>query len=795
MPQDELTQLQLRTIRVAVQTTMLALLAASAFFFLSEQPMKPGPFVALFVAVTIATGLVTLLPWQRLFAGGIHSRTQYAWTAAMILLISLGIWVTGGEARYMSLLYALPTVFFAVSFSPRVHALFLVFMFGTNAIAMGMTRWDPMSMAMLAILASLSSFLSTEFRRQMAVIRQARLDSERRWALVAAVAAAARNMSTVEPRKVLFAVVEAIAGLGFPVARIYVRQEESDTFAVVAPRSGVTGDARTHGWLPAHIRRRVLEAGGSLLVAIQQADVETATIMRELEVSSVAAVPIRVAGATQAVLLVGAAGTSPLSTQDLEVFRMLAAQASLALENADRFELQQGELERVAELERLRTDFLSSVSHELRTPLTVIRGIGLTLDNQWAHMDDEIRLEFLGRLNANAGTLDTLITTLLDFSRLEAGHLQVESQDVDISALLHQTVERLSVLFAQHDVEILVDVGVVVRADPVLLERIVENLLSNAAKHTPPGTRIEVSARRQGVDAIIAVGDDGQGIPREDLEHLGERFFRGGDPLTRPIRGTGLGLAFVKEILKLHDRELETWSEVGVGSRFSFKLPLADTGFAASDASGFVDAAGAVVGESVTTPEGERQPQGMEPGERFETILTAARLGAEWALAAMYRDLNPKFLRYFEVRAPGRGTALASQVWQEVAAGLHEFEGDDAAFRRWVFSVARARVLALRPQENDRRDASAEGAVANAPVADAAPDAALSKLAGLPPDEADVLLLALLGDLALDDLAVLTGKRPAAIRALQLRGLQMLSEEPVAVGHATGPDKEGAQRV
>lgn len=790
MAQDELTQLQIRTIRVAVQTTMLALLAATAFFFLSELPMKPGPFVVLFISVTVATGLVTLLPWQRLFAGGLHSRTQYAWTAAMILLITLGVWVTGGEARYMSLLYALPTVFFAVSFTPRVHAFFLVFMFGSNAIAMGLTRWDAMSMAMLAILASLASFLSSEFRRQMAVIHQARLDSERRWGLVAAVAAAARNMSTVEPREVLFAVVEAIAGLGYPVARIYVKREAMDAFDVVAPRTGGTEEAPVHDWLPAGMRRRVLEAGRSLLVNLQQADDETATLMRELEVSSVAAVPIRVAGATEAVLVVGAAEDSTLSSHDLEVFRMLAAQASLALENADRFERQRHELERVAELERLRTDFLSSVSHELRTPLTVIKGIGLTLHQQWAHMDDDLRLEFLGRLNANAGTLDTLITTLLDFSRLEAGHLQVETEDVDLSALLDHTVERLSVLFAQHNVEVPVEGEIVVRADPVLLERIVENLLSNAAKHTPPGTRIQLSAEPHGPDAVITVGDEGKGIPPEDLEHLGERFFRGGDPLTRPIRGTGLGLAFVTEILKMHDRELEVWSEVGVGSRFSFSLPLADMAVARAQASDVGQIADAAPDQFSAVAEGARHPQGTEPGERFETILTAARLGAEWALAAMYRDLNPRFLRYFEVRAPGQAAALASHVWREVAAGLHEFEGDEPSFRRWVFSLARARVPALHAQgtaTNGGGKAAVEAASAGAPT-----EAALARLAVLPPDEADVLLLALLGDLALDDVATLTGRRPAAIRALQRRGLQKLSEEPVPVGNTTGASREGA---
>jgi DNA-directed RNA polymerase specialized sigma24 family protein/anti-sigma regulatory factor (Ser/Thr protein kinase) len=333
-----------------------------------------------------------------------------------------------------------------------------------------------------------------------------------------------------------------------------------------------------------------------------------------------------------------------------------------------------------------------------------------------------------------------------------------------------------------------VDEGIVARADPILFERIVENLVSNAAKHTPPGTRIEVSAVRHGVDALVAVSDDGPGIPREELEHLGERFFRGGDPLTRPIRGTGLGLSFVKEILKLHDQELEVWSEEGVGSRFCFRLPLADSGFASSSAPDIVETEDAGRDASAAG-EGARTPS-TEPGERFETVLTATRLGAEWALAAMYRDLNPRFLRYFEVRAPGRAGALASQVWQEVAAGLHEFEGDEVSFRRWVFSLARARVMALRPEEiavNERGRTSIE-ALGDAP----ATDAALAKLSELPPDEADVLLLALLGDLAIDDLASVTGRRPAAIRALQRRGLELLSDEPVTVGNGPGAAKEGA---
>ena len=111
------------------------------------------------------------------------------------------------------------------------------------------------------------------------------------------------------------------------------------------------------------------------------------------------------------------------------------------------------------------------------------------------------------------------------------------------------------------------------RAEPLLLERVLENLLSNAAKHTPEGTAIEIAARHMDGDVEISVADEGPGIPAEELRYLGDRFFRGGDPNARRTRGTGLGLAVVREILKLHDSALEIESQEGRGSRFSFFLP------------------------------------------------------------------------------------------------------------------------------------------------------------------------------------------------------------------------------
>jgi signal transduction histidine kinase len=142
-----------------------------------------------------------------------------------------------------------------------------------------------------------------------------------------------------------------------------------------------------------------------------------------------------------------------------------------------------------------------------------------------------------------------------------------------LTDLLMGTVDRLALLFADHVLAVEVDRGLMVEADPILLERVAENLLANAVKHTLAGTRVTLSARGANGQVVVAVEDEGPGIPDEELVHLGERFFRGGEINTRQ-RGLGLGLAIASEILELHGSHLEVDSEVGKGTRFSFRLPL-----------------------------------------------------------------------------------------------------------------------------------------------------------------------------------------------------------------------------
>src|SRR5439155_4645785 len=151
----------------------------------------------------------------------------------------------------------------------------------------------------------------------------------------------------------------------------------------------------------------------------------------------------------------------------------------------------------------------------------------------------QTKRDLLRRLTSNARALDGLITNLLDFSRLEAGRLEVRFGPLDLTGLLGQIARRLLPLFVEHPLVVEVDEDLLVDADAMLIDRVVENLLTNAVKHTPKETRVRLSSHRDADDVVVAVADEGLGIPAEELAHLGERFFRGGDLNTR-TRGLGL---------------------------------------------------------------------------------------------------------------------------------------------------------------------------------------------------------------------------------------------------------------
>jgi RNA polymerase sigma-70 factor (ECF subfamily) len=168
----------------------------------------------------------------------------------------------------------------------------------------------------------------------------------------------------------------------------------------------------------------------------------------------------------------------------------------------------------------------------------------------------------------------------------------------------------------------------------------------------------------------------------------------------------------------------------------------------------------------------------------FGGILAAARLGEEWAVAALWRDVHPRLLRYLQVAVPGCGAEdVASEVWLDVAAGLGRFAGDRDAFLRWMFTICRRRVIDAGRRAGRRRTDPVAPDVLEAcsPQGDGglearlAVDAALAHLSRLPRDQAEVILLRVVVGLDADGVAEILGKRPGTVRVLQHRGLERLA--------------------
>lgn len=176
----------------------------------------------------------------------------------------------------------------------------------------------------------------------------------------------------------------------------------------------------------------------------------------------------------------------------------------------------------------------------------------------------------------------------------------------------------------------------------------------------------------------------------------------------------------------------------------------------------------------------------MGLGAQFECVLAAARTGGEWALSALYRDLHPAVLRYLYSQDPGDAEDLASEAWLDVARGLHRFDGDETAFRRWVFTIARRRLLDhLRSNAHRRTHPVPVESLnyleapdcADEALAFASTRAALARLTSLPRDQAEVVLLRVLADLDVAEVAKIVGKRPGTVRVLQHRALKRLAGE------------------
>ncbi len=231
--------------------------------------------------------------------------------------------------------------------------------------------------------------------------------------------------------------------------------------------------------------------------------------------------------------------------------------------------------EELARLDELKTQFFANISHEFRTPLTLLMG---PLDDVIAQPDalkpmDRERLELAQR---NAVRLLKLVNTLLDFARIEAGRLQASYEPTDLAALTADLAAVFRSAIERAGMALIIDcppIGTPVHVDREMWEKIVLNLLSNAFKFTFEGS-ITVAMRQIGDAAVLSVADTGTGIPEGELASVFDRFHRVRGARGRSYEGSGIGLALVQELARLHGGTVQVESEVDRGSRFSVTIPI-----------------------------------------------------------------------------------------------------------------------------------------------------------------------------------------------------------------------------
>jgi PAS domain S-box-containing protein len=230
------------------------------------------------------------------------------------------------------------------------------------------------------------------------------------------------------------------------------------------------------------------------------------------------------------------------------------------------------------QLDAMKSGFVASVSHELRTPLVAIdKSIGMILQGE-AGQVTETQQQFLSIAERNIKRLSLLINDLLDFSKLEAGRMQLTRQGVSIADVIQEAVDGIRSWATTRGVSLEIKVQEGLPQADIDASRVVQvltNLLGNAIKFTPKEGQINVEAKGAGSNQIeISVEDSGIGISKEDLPKIFDKFFQAGERVSTDVNGTGLGLSIAKEIVELHAGRIWVESVKGEGTKFSFTLPV-----------------------------------------------------------------------------------------------------------------------------------------------------------------------------------------------------------------------------
>ena len=294
------------------------------------------------------------------------------------------------------------------------------------------------------------------------------------------------------------------------------------------------------------------------------------------------AVPLMLRGELIGVLGVKREKSADWAAEEVSAIQAVANQVALALENARLSEEQEKTIFKLQDVDRIKSEFLTSMSHELRTPLNSILGFADVLLQGIDGELNELAVNDIGLIYNSAQHLLALINDILDISKIEAGMMELVQESLPLDEMTREVMAAAHSLIKHKPVELSIDISEdlpAVYADKLRLRQILLNLTSNAAKFTARGEiLIKAKVSEENPEFMsIWVSDSGIGIATEKLETIFDRFSQADSSTTRQYGGTGLGLPICKQLVEMHGGTIGVTSELAIGSTFHFTIPLADS--------------------------------------------------------------------------------------------------------------------------------------------------------------------------------------------------------------------------
>ena len=267
-------------------------------------------------------------------------------------------------------------------------------------------------------------------------------------------------------------------------------------------------------------------------------------------------------------------GARDFTEYDLRAVGLFAEHAAIAIRNSRTYAEEHKTAVRLAELDRMKSDFMATISHELRTPLTSIIGCAKTIRQRYGTLDESHRDEFLEMIERQGERLLGMVEEVLSASKIESGMTRIQRERIDLVEVVDRSVSSLKAIGVPNQIEVTASGPVIAYGDPLALEQVVNNLIDNAVKYSGSAEDpITVLVDEAEGAARIVVSDFGVGIPAVDLPTIFERFRQLEAGATRRAGGVGLGLYIVKNLVEANGGRISVESEEGAGTTFTVILP------------------------------------------------------------------------------------------------------------------------------------------------------------------------------------------------------------------------------